>query len=348
MLKKEKLNDMLLRTCIRYLFFGGNMKKKNCNNNQRLLITQQEMVLIKNSNESTNIDLYGNLYDCLQNYNKLSKMDLDNNIVFDKKARIVLLNLENKKIMMDKIMDEWHSVKNCDIVETLVNCQLCGRPNKYVFYIHNKITEIDLHIGSDCVRNFPDITGIKQQKKRLTQLQKEQAQQKRKIEFEMREGESIRFIDEVEQKFKKFPIMLPFKLHTEIKEVLYQLRLSKSTYIKSGGNLDEVYFSYCVLKEKFRDLYKMANEYYQAVKSNPLVCDKETSDWLLKNNASVWNAVSKNGGIFDVNTLMKVYNERYVNKKIREIIGHLKDKDLKLKQVSKSYIHFSIKNERYV
>lgn len=141
------------------------MGKQNIDKGQRLLITQQEMVLIKNSSEAANTELYGNLFDCIQDYTKLSKTDLDNNIVFDKKARAVLLNSENKKVMMNKIMDEWYSIKNYDIVETLIKCQLCGRPNKYVFYIHNKITEIDLHIGSDCVKNYSDITGIKQQKR---------------------------------------------------------------------------------------------------------------------------------------------------------------------------------------
>lgn len=324
------------------------MGKQNIDKCQRLLITQQEMMLIKNSSEATNTELYGNLYDCIQNYVKLSKTELDNNIVFDEKARIVLLNPENKKMMMDKIMDEWYSVKNCDIVETLINCQLCGRPNKYVYYIHNKITDIDLHIGSDCVKNYPDITGIKQQKKRLSQLKREQTQQKRKIEFEIREGEEIGFIDDAEKKFKEFPIVLPFKLHTAIKDVLYQLNLSKTTYIKSGGNLNDIYSSYCVLKEKFNDLYKQANKHYQVVKGNPLTCDRETSEWLLKNNAFIWDKVSKNDGIFCTNTLMKVYDEKYVNKKIKEIIWHLKDKDLRIIQISKSHIHFSIENRRYV
>lgn len=324
------------------------MGKQNIDKGQRLLITQQEMVLIKNSSEATNIELYGNLYDCIQNYVKLSKTELDNNIVFDEKARIVLFNPENKKMMMDKIMDEWYSVKNCDIVETLVNCQLCGRPNKYVYYIHNKITDIDLHIGSDCVKNYPDITGIKQQKKRLSQLKREQTQQKRKIEFEIREGDEIGFIDDAEKKFKEFPVVLPFKLHTAIKDVLYQLNLSKTTYIKSGGNLNDIYSSYCVLKEKFNDLYKQANKHYQIVKDNPLACDRETAEWLLKNNPTVWEKVSKNNGILCVDTIKKIYDEKYVTKKIREIIIHLKDKDLRVLRISKSYIHFSIKNGRYV
>lgn len=324
------------------------MRKQCVDKCQRLLITQQEMILLKNSNEATNIDLYGNLYDCIQSYSKLSKAELDKNIVFDKKSRTVLLNPENKKTMMDKIMGEWYSVKNCEIVETLINCQLCGRPNKYVYYIHNKVTDIDLHIGSDCVKNYPDITGLKQQKRRLSQLQKEQAQQKRKIEFEMCEGEEIGFIDDAEKKFKEFPVVLPFKLHTAIKDALYQLNLSKNTYIKSGGNLNEIYYSYCVLKDKLDDLYKQADKHYHIVKNNSLVCDKETAEWLLKNNSSVWEMVSKHNGIFGVDTLMKVYDQRYVDKKIREIIKHLKDKDLTVLQISKSYIHFSIKNGRYV
>lgn len=324
------------------------MGKEGIDKCQRLLITQQEMVLIKNSNEATHIEIYGNLFDCIQNYNKLSKIELDNNIVFDKKARAVLLNPENKKVMMDKMMEEWYSVKNCDIAETLIKCQLCGRPNKYVFYIHNKITEVDLHIGSDCVKNFPDIMGIRQQKKRLSQLQREQMQQKRKIEFEMCEGEEIGFIDDAKKKFIEFPVVLPFKLHTAIRDILYQLNLSKTTYIKSGGNLKEIYSLYCLLKEKFNDLYKQADKHYQIVKGNSLVCDKETAEWLLKNNSFVWEVVSKNNGIFCADTLMKVYDERYVDKKIKEIMRHLRDKDLRVLKISKSYIHFSIKNGRYV
>ena len=121
-----------VRTYIR--FERGYMKMTKVAKVQRLLITQQEMVLIKNSNETKNIEVYGNLYDCVQEYKKLSKADLDNNRVFDKKARTVLLNPENKKIMMNKIMEEWYSVKNFDVVDTLIKCQLCGRPNKYIFY----------------------------------------------------------------------------------------------------------------------------------------------------------------------------------------------------------------------
>ncbi len=258
------------------------MNRKSTASNQRLLITQQEMVLIKNSDEATNVDLYGNLFDCIQDYKKLSKSNLDNNMAFCQKAKTVLTNPDNRKVMMGKIKSEWHSYKNCDIVDALVNCQLCGRPNRYVYYIHNKITNVDLHIGSDCVRNFTDITGIKQQKKRLSQLKKEQEQQKRKIDFEVLEGDDSSFIEDAENKFNNFPILLPHKIYSDLKERISQIALLKSAYIKNGGDLDETFSSYCSLKSIIMELFSSAEHYHNSVAGNPLLCDKRTAEWLLK------------------------------------------------------------------
>ena len=237
------------------------MKKKNIDSNQRLLITQQEMVLIKNSDEATNVDL---------------------------------------------------------------------------------------HIGSDCVRNFTDIMGIKQQKKRLSQLKKEQEQQKRKIDFEVLEGEDLGFIEDAENKFNNFPILLPHKLYSDLKDRISQIALLKSAYIKNGGDLNETFSSYCSLKSIIRELFTSAEHYHSSVVGNPLLCEKHTAEWLLKNNRPIWEMVSKNGGIFCADTLKKVCDERYVSQKIMLILRHMQDKDLHLLQVSKLYIHFSIKNERYI
>ena len=315
---------------------------------QRLLITQKEMVLIKSSNEIKDVDLYGNLYNCLESYDKLSIADLDNNIVFDKKARVVLLNLENKEVMKRKIMDEWYSAKDPEISDTLIKCQLCGRPNRFIYYIHNKVLDTELHIGSDCVKDFSDIAGIKQHRKQFAQIRKEQDQQKRKIEFEVLEGNEIGFIEEAENKFKEFPIMLPYKLYNEIKDVLYQLNLSKTTYIKNGGDIDEIYTTYCMLKERFQKLFDQANRHFETVRNNVLVCDRETAEWLSINNHSVWEKVAKQNGILSAETLMKIYDDRYIKKVIGTILKHLKDKDIRLLRISKSFIHFSIQNSRYV
>ena len=139
-------------------------------NKSRLLITQQEMVLIKNSEETKATEIYGNLFDCIAFYKKLSIQEMENDATFDDRARAVLMSVENKKMMMEKIMNEWYSSKDFEETDRDVFCQLCKTKNKYIFYIKNKLTDIELHIGSECVKKFPDIIGVKQETRKLSQL----------------------------------------------------------------------------------------------------------------------------------------------------------------------------------
>lgn len=178
-------------------------------------------------------------------------------------------------------------------------------------------------------------------------MKKEQEQQK-KIDFEVLEGDDSGFIEDAENKFNNFPILLPHKIYSDLKERISQIALLKSAYIKNGGDSDETFSSYCRLKNIIMELFSSAEHYHNSVAGNPLLCDKHTAEWLLKNNKNIWEMVSKNGGIFFSDTLKKVRDERYVSQKMRLILRHMRDKDLQLLQVSKLHIHFSIKNERYV
>lgn len=324
------------------------MRKKKTVAGNKLLITQQEMVLIKNSNAAKNTDIYGNLYDCLEQYKSLSKKELEQNIVFDDKARIVLLNIENKKALLDAILKEWYSFKEFDISEKKLNCQLCGRPNKYIFYIHNKITDVDLHIGSDCVTKFPDITGIQQEKRRLSQVQKENKRRQRKIEFEILEGDDLEFLERAEKQFSDFKIMLPYRIHCEMKDTLYQLNLAKTSYIKSGGDLEDIFKKYILLKNRFIELFKEAETYYDQFKEALLICDKDTADWLYNNKQSLWEKVAKNGGLFDSYTLKNVYYNKFVERMLPQFKKHLNDKDIQLLKTNGNNLVFSIQNARYM
>lgn len=43
-------------------------------NSKKLLITQQEMTLIKNSNEVKDMELYGNMYSCIEDYKNYRRL----------------------------------------------------------------------------------------------------------------------------------------------------------------------------------------------------------------------------------------------------------------------------------
>lgn len=314
---------------------------------KKLLITQQEMVLIKNSEEVKNVEIYGNLYECLERYKKLSKQDLENDMVFDDKSKVILLSQKNKKEMIAKIMREWYAVKEYDIADTNMNCQLCGKTNKYIFYIHNKLNDIELHIGSDCVKKFPDIIGIRFEQKELSQQRTENLRQKRKIEFEVMEGDELSFLDDVEKQYKNYRVMLPYNLNERIKETLYQLNSIKTSYIKSGGALEVVFEKYKKLKIQIRQLLEEATKHQEKFQNNILVCDKDTAEWLLVNNPRIGEKVAKNKGIFTEETLKSVWYPKYVEKVLPRIRKHLGDEDLRLLQINGNEIVFGIKNKRY-
>lgn len=331
------------------LEYGGTHLKENQNaSKSKLLITQQEMVLIKNSAEAQNINIYGNLYDCLSLYKKLSQADLERNIVFDDRARAVILNRDNKKVLMDNISKEWYSISNYNISDSEMHCQLCGHRNKIICYIKNRITGVELHIGSECVKNYSNIDGLKQEMKRISNAIQEREMQKRKIEFEILEENDTDFLQKATEILDKFPVMLPYRLCKELNDTLEQLKLAKNTYIKSGGNLEQIFSTFSLLKIQFTSLYNKAEKHYEKVKDSILVCDRDTAKWLINNNSLIFEHVAKNNGLFNVDTLKKVYYQNFIRARLKVFIKHLADTDIKIIDITEKVIRFSIQNERYM
>ncbi len=91
----------------------------------------------------------------------------------------------------------------------------------------------------------------------------------------MREGDNSSFIEDAENKFNNYPILLPHKIYSYLKERISQIALLKSAYIKNGGELDEAFSSYCGLKSIIRELFISVEHYHNSVAGNPLLCDKK-------------------------------------------------------------------------
>lgn len=303
-------------------------------NKSKLLITQQEMVLIKNSEETKKTEIYGNLFDCIAFYKKLSIQEMDNDATFDERARAVLMPVDNKKMMMEKIMNEWYSSKDFEETDRDVFCQLCNTKNKYIFYIKNKLTDIELHIGSECVKKFPDIIGVKQETRKLSQLKKELERQKRIIDFDSYLKEDIDFLKNSEQVFENYPVLLTKKLYRGIEETLRQMNGLRTSYISSSGNIEEVITKYYQLKEIVTQLFVKAEARTNQVASSILVCDRETSDWLKKHNMIIWNEVLENDGLFNQGILSRMQSAKYVEKQLSVFRQKISDRDIVLQRVS--------------
>ena len=138
------------------------LSAKEFSNNQRFMF----MLSIANNSPNgflefeavKNIETYGNMYDCVMPYKVLSEIDLQKNELFNTKARATILG--NKNLLFQEIKDEWYAIGCNDETTEEVHCQLCGRKNKRIFYIKNRKNNNELHVGSACIKKFPDIENI--------------------------------------------------------------------------------------------------------------------------------------------------------------------------------------------
>lgn len=311
----------------------------------KLLIRRDEMILLKNSEEGKNFDLYGNLYTSLQTYDVLSNDDFLKNQTLDDKARAVILN--NKDILFSEIKKEWSAIGCNDDATKETRCQLCRTKNKLVFYIHNKLNDNELNVGSDCIRKFSGIENVANLRRDYNEKQRFQTEAKRKIEFDGIDLPNINYIKISEDWFKNFKILLPYKLFTDIKTIIYNLNLLKTTYIKKGGSITNVkqqYFEFKNLLEKYKE---EAEKIYQLNKNNILTCKKELADWLKSNHCDIWETVMKNDGLLNCETLKYCYYPDFIKIHLKQFNAQISDNDISITGINGALIRFSIKNQDY-
>lgn len=313
--------------------------------NQNLILKKQDLILLKRSEEVKNVEIYGNLYECLEPYTVLSPKDLQKDIVFDDKARLTLTH--NVREMMDNIKKEWFAKTSFEIAITETHCQLCGAKNIYVCYIANRINGEELHVGKDCVTKYKDINGADVI---LTQLKTEQrntTKEARRNNFDVALGNDIDFTKIAKEKLETFPILLPYKLHVDVENTIINCNRIRTSYITSGGNIEECIHKFHLLIVEFEKLYRKAEAYYIQNKNNPLICTKEIAYWLKNNNPAIITEIQKSKGILNENTLQYIHEPNFIKKNLSVFSNCLKDKDIKFLSVNKNTIRFKIKNSRY-
>ena len=192
-------------------------KQKGITNMSRNLtksiLSRDEISLLLNSEETKNKSLYGNLFDVLnaiKNMKAVTISDLQN-LDIDKTAIAALTY--NKKSLLENVKNEWYvesdSSEECD---KKVRCGLCNAPNKYLFYIRNRINGKQVNVGSTCMTKFPDIQGYTDYKYSLTKTMRNQQSIARRTKFHSKLPNAIDVMDSANFYFDNLPILLPYEL----------------------------------------------------------------------------------------------------------------------------------------
>lgn len=321
-------------------------KINNSNKSKIVVLTQGETILIQNSHAPKNKDLYGNLYLAVQGYKHITRRDLDENKMFDDKAKATIL--ANKKELMQNVMEEWVYTEHSEISDKKIPCQLCSSPNTFIYYIRNQKTEVELHVGSECIKKFKGIGNIKQISRDKRAANKRLEKEKRKIEFSQIDLEDINFVEEAEQKFKEIDIVLPYELYTNIELSLKNLNYIRTDYVKNGGNFEEVKEKYFELKNNHERLWEKAEEFYLKNKDDSLTCNKFVGNWIKNRNFTIWQKISKNNGKFSVDTLQYINHPSFVESHLEDFKQRIVDKELSIIEVDENAtIIFRVENKNY-
>jgi hypothetical protein len=312
---------------------------------KKLLIRESEMILIKNSETAKNTEIYGNLYQVIQPYNKFTQEDFYKNTLIDEKAKVVILN--NMKMLIGDIIQEWSAIGYSDEAVGEEHCQLCHTLNKWVYYIKNKNNDNELHVGSDCIKKFPGIENVSTINRDYKQRNLIESEKKRRIQFETIDINDINYAKDIKEKFENLDIVLPIEFYNQIESTLYDFNFLKTNFIKSGGDLSKITTIYYELKAKLESLWNATLDYYNKNKTKRLICHKDEGDWLRKNNNDIWVEVARNNGFLTKETLKHLYYTNYVRNHLKDFTEHLSDGSIKITGIEGNFIKFYVFDDRY-
>lgn len=312
---------------------------------KRLLINMKQMSLLKHSCLLLNTDIYGNLLDCLQFYDKLYDSEFNSDLRFDSRARSVVNN--NLKVLIDDAQREWMAVSMSDETDKDIYCTLCGTKNIHIYFIKNSISGEEINVGANCASDFPGFLNIKEVRKNKKEEDQRQLKRKRELEFDEKISSDINFANNARDKFDAFELLLPHKLYNSLKSVIQQINFIRTSYINNGGDLEDAILRRDKLKNTFNTLWEDACIYKSKYLNDPFSCPKYLSDWLIKTNKNVWEEISLNNGLLNCSTIQSIYNMKYITDHLLVFKEHIVDQDINLAGTNGNNIVFSFKNSDY-
>lgn len=273
-------------------------------------LTLDEINLLKNSEEPKDIKLYGNLYEILCQLENPKAIALNELTTLDDMGKAALTY--NKKTLFDTVIKEWYaeSVSEEDPAKK-VRCGLCNTPNKYLFYIRNRKNNMLLNVGSHCITKFPGIDNYIEQKKQLSQIHKGHLVIKRRNEFYEAFPGCEQFISDANNYFNTLPVLLSYYLYSKLQDNIDRMRLIYIKYVNEGkkpftSELNSLELFQLAVKQ-YNKLKEQSDAYVKNNINKPLICRRKEIDWLIHNNKQgILDKISKNGGIYTVNTLKHI------------------------------------------
>lgn len=300
------------------------------------ILSRDEISLLINSEEPKDNKLYGNLYDILLKIQNLKAINLESLIELKLNSIGIAALTYNKQSLLENVKGEWyvenHSAEDPD---KKVKCGLCNTPNRYLFYIRNRINNKQLNVGSSCIKNFPGIEGYTEYKYQLNQTVKTQKEIARRIEFHKVFPNCTEIIESSSNYFNSLPILLPFELYFSLNDTVKYLRLIYTKYIKYGKTPTETmrtsFELFTETIEIYNNLKIEADKFIEENINKKFICKRPEINWILQNKKySLLKKIAHNNGMYCIETIGQIISIDFIKTNFYSIQNALKAKDIKL------------------
>ena len=319
------------------------------------VLSRDEISLFRNSEELKNTELYGNLYDILCNLDDLKAVTLDNLIArgLNKQGTIILTH--KRTSLFDNINREWYvESKSAEDPNKKIKCGLCNTPNRYLFYIRNRLNNCQLNVGSHCMTKFPEIEGYANHKYQLGQIQRSQREAARWLQFHDKFPNAESIIDSANFYFDNLPILLPDSIYYPLQDTVTQLYRIHTKFIKSGTTPNittktsfELFDEFI---QKYNKLKSVADNLIIKNSNCEFICKRQEIDWMIQNRKNdLLETISKNKGFYDINTIKQMISIDFIKKNFNKFTSCNSSRHIELLCPKDQYepLRYSIKSEGY-
>lgn len=267
-------------------------------------------------------------------------------------AQMQIVNEIRSDLLNDSI-EEWTIAKAPDGKLTLdmgpdkpkwQECQLCGTKNRYIHYIKNKLNNLTINVGSDCIDEFGEIGKVAQNDRRS--LVTAQAKNRRLVKLLEEIPNAKSRVEKWNSLLNEVVVILPNKIEEpyiklgEKSGKLLKTILSKSKNEREISDLKKVFLK----QDKYKNIIL---EYTELNKNMLFVMTRKIDDWIRinrpKDHARIRETVQTEGNGFISSDIAHEINEPgFLKVLATEYSNNIKPDIMKVKQITNNGFVISV------
>ncbi len=215
------------------------------------------------------------------------------------------------------VCKEWEMIDLIDDSKSL-ECSLCGQKDtKKKYYIKNKLNGTVLNVGSTCINNFDDISGI--DGKSRQEIEKEWKIRNRDKYLNEKYPGIISKIDNWSKNINQIPTIIKGDFEKKYFSILQEISELHEKFRKKTTIDDNIAKKIDDLVNKGEHLLEHIHKDVESKKDNEWFISKEVKEWVYNNDNKTLETFLKEDGLITWRSAYRIYESNLVGKIINKL-----------------------------